>query len=68
MLTVLITGNLSSFHYHMKLYTRKLANFLKKSRCLIDLNKSNDYLIIKMKHILSIFYQFKVFGTHVGNR
>jgi hypothetical protein len=51
MLTMLITDNLSPFHDRMKLYTRKPVNFLEKKRCLIVVDKSNDYLMIKMKYI-----------------
>lgn len=42
MLTVLITGNLTPFHDHMKLYTRKPDRLLEKSTCLIVIDKSND--------------------------
>ena len=66
MLTRLITANLSPFHDFRKLYTRKPANFPEKSKCLFVVDKSNYYLIRKMKHIIS-YYRFKVFGSHVGN-
>jgi hypothetical protein len=66
MLTMLITGNLSAFHDRMKLYTRKPVNFLDKKMCLLVVDKSNDYLMIKMKYILS-YYRSIIFRTHVEN-
>jgi hypothetical protein len=66
MLTELITAYLSPFHDFKKLCIRKPANFPEKSKCLFVVDKSNDYMIRNIKHIIS-YYRFKVFGTHIGN-